>query len=168
MAAITPSTVGRADAVLLDDISEGAFLENLKLRHSKDKIYSYIGEVLISVNPYRDLGIYGQEVIDSYHGTAIHQREPHIYALAEAAYTGMRRKEADCCVVISGESGAGKTEASKSIMRYIAAVSTSGKGSADSKAEINRVKDTLLASNPVLEAFGNAKTARNNNSSRFG
>jgi len=164
----TASTVGRADAVLLDDISEGAFLENLKLRHSKDKIYSYIGEVLISVNPYRDLGIYGQDVIDSYHGTAIHQREPHIYALAEAAYAGMRRKEVDCCIVISGESGAGKTEASKSIMRYIAAVSTSGKGTADSKLEINRVKDTLLASNPVLEAFGNAKTARNNNSSRFG
>lgn len=168
MSAIATSTIGRADAVLLDDISEDSFLANLKLRHSKDKIYSYIGEVLISVNPYADLGIYGEDVINSYHGTAIHQREPHIYALAEAAYSGMRRKMADCCIVISGESGAGKTEASKSIMRYIAAVSTSGKGSEQSKIEINRVKDTLLASNPVLEAFGNAKTARNNNSSRFG
>lgn len=154
---------GRADAVMLDEISEDAFIENLKLRYSKDKIYSYIGEVLISVNPYKNMPIYDEAMVDSYHGTAMYQREPHVFALAEAAYSGMRRSQSDCCILISGESGAGKTEASKHIMRYIAAVSLPSK-----RAEVDRVKDMLLASNPLLEAFGNAKTARNDNSSRFG
>lgn len=154
---------GRADAVMLDEITEDAFLDNLKLRYEKDKIYTYIGEVLISMNPYKQLPIYSEDMVSTYHGTALYQREPHVFALAEAAYAGMRRSQSDCCILISGESGAGKTEASKSIMRYIAAVSVPSK-----RAEVDRVKDMLLASNPLLEAFGNAKTARNDNSSRFG
>jgi len=148
---------------MLDDISPEAFQENLKLRYSKDRIYTYIGEVLISVNPYKQMPIYGGEDVKRYHGTAMYQNPPHVFALAEAAYSGMRRNQADCCVVISGESGAGKTEASKHILRYIAEISV-----ASQKAEIERVKTMLLASNPLLEAFGNAKTARNDNSSRFG
>lgn len=163
MAQLTSAEFGRADAVMLDEISDAAFLDNLRLRYSKDRIYTYIGEVLISVNPYKNLPLYDEDKVKSYHGTALYQREPHVYALAEAAYAGMRRNQADCCIVISGESGAGKTEASKHIMRYIAAVSIK-----EHKAEIDRVKDMLLASNPVLEAFGNATTARNDNSSRFG
>jgi len=161
------TAIGRADAVLLDEITEEAFVENLKIRYEGEKIYTYIGEVLIAVNPYRDLGIYSQDVIDSYHGAAIYQREPHIFALAEAAFSGMRREQKDCCIVISGESGAGKTESSKHIMRYVAAIS--GGGSPDDEgAGVGKVKDMLLASNPLLEAFGNATTVRNDNSSRFG
>jgi len=154
---------GRADAVMLDEITEDAFTGNLKLRYDKDKIYTYIGEVLISMNPYKALPIYDEDLVSEYHGTAMYQREPHVFALAEAAYAGMRREKADCCILISGESGSGKTEASKHIMRYIAAVSVPSK-----REEVDRVKDMLLASNPLLEAFGNAKTARNDNSSRFG
>lgn len=156
---------GRADSIMLDDVSEEAFISNVKLRYSHDRIYTYIGEVLIAVNPYKTIdGLYGDAAIASYHGAAMYQREPHIYALAEAAYTGMRRSKADCCIVISGESGAGKTEASKRIMQYIAAISLP---SIRSKS-VDKVKDMLLASNPVLEAFGNARTVRNDNSSRFG
>lgn len=96
-----------------------------------------------------------------YSGRNYYELPPHIYALADAAYRSMKDAHQDQCVIISGESGAGKTEASKIIMQYIAAVC--GKG-----AEVDKVKDMLLKCNPVLESFGNAKTTRNDNSSRFG
>lgn len=117
---------------------------------------------MVSVNPYEDLPIYTSVAVADYKNRAIFEREPHIFALANAAYTNVRRSGLDTCVVISGESGAGKTEASKHLLRFVAAISTE-----THRAEIDRVKNMLLASNPILEAFGNAKTNRNDNSSRF-
>ncbi|XP_031417213.1 unconventional myosin-Id [Clupea harengus] len=154
---------GKADFVLLDNVSMEEFMANLKLRFEKGRIYSYIGEVVVSVNPYRAMNIYGRDVIEQYKGRELYERPPHLFAIADAAYKAMKRRNKDTCIVISGESGAGKTEASKYIMQYIAAITNPGQ-----RAEVERVKNMLLKSNCVLEAFGNAKTNRNDNSSRFG
>jgi myosin-1 len=118
--------------------------------------------VLVSVNPFRDLGIYTDFVLDSYRGKNRLEMPPHVFAIAESAYYNMKGYKENQCIIISGESGAGKTEAAKRIMQYIASVS----GGSDSS--IQRIKDMVLATNPLLESFGNAKTLRNNNSSRFG
>uniref|UniRef100_A0A8C6TXH5 Unconventional myosin-Id n=1 Tax=Neogobius melanostomus TaxID=47308 RepID=A0A8C6TXH5_9GOBI len=154
---------GKADFVLLDNVSMDEFMANLKLRFEKGRIYSYIGEVVVSVNPYRAMNIYGRDVIEQYKGRELYERPPHLFAIADAAYKAMKRRNKDTCIVISGESGAGKTEASKYIMQYIAAITNPNQ-----RAEVERVKNMLLKSNCVLEAFGNAKTNRNDNSSRFG
>lgn len=160
---------GVGDFVLLHDLTLDAFMENLKLRYSKNKIYTYIGEVVVSVNPYKTVNIYDQTYVDEYKGREIYERPPHIFAVADSAYKTMKRQSRDTCIVISGESGAGKTEASKIIMRYIAAVTNvGGQKEVESQNEIERVKDVLVKSNVILEAFGNAKTNRNDNSSRFG
>lgn len=119
---------GVGDFVLLDEITIDAFMRNLRLRFDKNKIYTYIGEVVVSVNPFCSLDIYGAECIRQYKGREIFERPPHIFAIAESAYKVMKRQEKDSCIVISGESGSGKTEASKIILKYIAAVTnTSGK-----------------------------------------
>ena len=154
---------GVGDFVLLPKLDMESFLDNLKVRHANDLNYTYIGEVCVSVNPYKDLQIYGPDYIDAYKGREMYERPPHIFAIAEAAYQTMKRSSADTCIVISGESGSGKTETSKIIMRYIAAVTN-----VSGQAEIERAKNVLLMSNDILEAFGNAKTNRNDNSSRFG
>ncbi|XP_064807139.1 unconventional myosin-Id [Oncorhynchus masou masou] len=154
---------GKADFVLLDSVSLEEFIANLKLRFEKGRIYTYIGEVVVSVNPYRAMNIYGRDTIEQYKGRELYERPPHLFAIADAAYKAMKRRNKDTCIVISGESGAGKTEASKYIMQYIAAITNPGQ-----RAEVERVKNMLLKSNCVLEAFGNAKTNRNDNSSRFG
>uniref|UniRef100_A0A8C6M1D7 Myosin ID n=1 Tax=Nothobranchius furzeri TaxID=105023 RepID=A0A8C6M1D7_NOTFU len=154
---------GKADFVLLDTVSMEEFMANLKLRFEKGRIYSYIGEVVVSVNPYRAMNIYGRDTIEQYKGRELYERPPHLFAIADAAYKAMKRRNKDTCIVISGESGAGKTEASKYIMQYIAAITNPNQ-----RAEVERVKNMLLKSNCVLEAFGNAKTNRNDNSSRFG
>ncbi|KAM6086767.1 unconventional myosin-Ig isoform 2-T2 [Chlamydotis macqueenii] len=154
---------GKADFVLLDEVTMEQFLENLRLRFSQGRIYTYIGEVVVAVNPYRALALYGPPAVERYRGRELYERPPHLFALADAAYKAMKRRAKDTCIVISGESGAGKTEASKYIMQYIAAITNPGQ-----RAEVERVKTVLLQSNCVLEAFGNAKTKRNDNSSRFG
>ncbi|KAG3278245.1 myosin IG, transcript variant X2 [Ictidomys tridecemlineatus] len=154
---------GKPDFVLLDQVSMEDFMKNLQLRFEKGRIYTYIGEVLVSVNPYQELPLYGPEAIARYQGRELYERPPHLYAVANAAYKAMKRRSRDTCIVISGESGAGKTEASKHIMQYIAAVTNPSQ-----RAEVERVKDVLLKSTCVLEAFGNARTNRNHNSSRFG
>ncbi|XP_053408862.1 unconventional myosin-Ib-like isoform X3 [Mercenaria mercenaria] len=158
---ILEHNVGISDAVLLHPLTEEAFIENIKKRFSHEQIYTYIGTVVVSVNPYKKLPLYTPEVIEEYRSRNIYELPPHIYAISDEAYRSMRDRNLDQCIIISGESGAGKTEASKVIMQYVAQVSGKGR-------EIDRVKEQLLQSNPVLEAFGNAKTLRNDNSSRFG
>uniref|UniRef100_A0A4W5L3D9 Unconventional myosin-Ib n=1 Tax=Hucho hucho TaxID=62062 RepID=A0A4W5L3D9_9TELE len=141
--------IGVGDMVLLEPLNEDSFIENLRKRFDHNEIYTYIGSVVISMNPYRSLPIFTPEKVEEY-----------LPGLDEA-YRSLRDQDKDQCILITGESGAGKTEASKLVMSYVAAVC--GKGQ-----EVNKVKEQLLQSNPVLEAFGNAKTVRNDNSSRFG
>jgi myosin-1 len=161
---------------LLTTISNESVNENLQKRWTNGEIYTYIGSVLISVNPFKgiysfpclccvvlnkiDLGIYTDEVVKKYRGKNKLEVPPHVFSIAESAYYNMNAYHENQCVIISGESGAGKTEAAKRIMQYIAAVS----GGQDSS--IKEIKDMVLATNPLLESFGCAKTLRNNNSSR--
>eukprot|EP00048_Salpingoeca_helianthica_P007067 m.106072 g.106072 ORF g.106072 m.106072 type:complete len:1056 (+) comp14216_c1_seq4:94-3261(+) len=151
------------DLVLLEEITEDSVCHNINAMFMNDMIYSYIGNVVISVNPFRELPIYDKATIDKYRGRSAFDPKlsPHIFALADNVFNDMRYRGRDQVVIISGESGAGKTEASKKIMQYVAAVS-------GSTEKVNEVKNKLLNTNPVLEAFGNAKTVRNDNSSRFG
>ncbi|QRW09004.1 Myosin head (motor domain) [Ceratobasidium sp. AG-Ba] len=153
---------GVSDMTLLTTISNESVNENLEKRWKNGEIYTYIGQVLISVNPFRDLGIYTEAVLESYRGKNRLEVPPHVFAIAESSYYNMKSYKENQCVIISGESGAGKTEAAKRIMQYIAAVS----GGQDSS--ITEIKEMVLATNPLLESFGCAKTLRNDNSSRHG
>ncbi|XP_076654568.1 unconventional myosin 61F isoform X2 [Halictus rubicundus] len=154
--------VGVQDFVLLEDFqSEAAFIDNLRKRFNEDLIYTYIGQVLVSVNPYKKLPIYDPATIQYYHGRNFFEAPPHIFALADTAYQSLSKENLDQCILISGESGSGKTEASKKVLEFIAAAT-------GHKKQVEEVNDKLIGSNPVLEAFGNAKTNRNDNSSRFG
>ncbi|KPV76242.1 uncharacterized protein RHOBADRAFT_34869 [Rhodotorula graminis WP1] len=155
---------GVSDMTLLSTISNDSVNDNLKKRFENGEIYTYIGHVLISVNPFRMLPIYDDTTLHSYRGKNRLEMVPHVYAVAESAHYNMRSYGDNQCVIISGESGAGKTEAAKRIMQYIAAVS--GEGS--NAGGINDIKEMVLATNPLLESFGCAKTLRNNNSSRHG
>uniref|UniRef100_A0A8C6YBT2 Myosin IE n=1 Tax=Naja naja TaxID=35670 RepID=A0A8C6YBT2_NAJNA len=152
---------GVDDMVLLSKISEDSIVENLKKRYMDDFIFTYIGSVLISVNPFKQMPYFGEREIEMYQGAAQYENPPHIYALADNMYRNMIIDRENQCVIISGESGAGKTVGAKYIMSYISKISGGG-------PKVQHVKDIILQSNPLLEAFGNAKTVRNNNSSRFG
>ncbi|KAG6939765.1 myosin IE [Chelydra serpentina] len=152
---------GVDDMVLLSKITEDSIVENLKKRYMDDYIFTYIGSVLISVNPFKQMPYFGEKEIEMYQGAAQYENPPHIYALADNMYRNMIIDRENQCVIISGESGAGKTVAAKYIMSYISKISGGG-------PKVQHVKDIILQSNPLLEAFGNAKTVRNNNSSRFG
>ncbi|XP_041082460.1 unconventional myosin-Ie-like isoform X2 [Polyodon spathula] len=152
---------GVDDMVLLSKITEDSIVENLKKRYMDDYIFTYIGPVLISVNPFKQMPYFGEKEVEMYQGAAQYENPPHIYALADNMYRNMIIDRENQCVIISGESGAGKTVAAKYIMSYISRVSGGG-------PKVQHVKDIILQSNPLLEAFGNAKTVRNNNSSRFG
>lgn len=154
--------VGVSDLTLLSTISDQSINDNLKKRFQNGSIYTYIGHVLISVNPFRDLGIYTDAIMETYKGKNRLEVPPHVFAIAESMYYNMKAYNENQCVIISGESGAGKTEAAKRIMQYIAAASTTHSDS------IGKIKDMVLATNPLLESFGCAKTLRNNNSSRHG
>eukprot|EP01122_Echinamoeba_exundans_P000766 TRINITY_DN106_c0_g2_i1.p1 TRINITY_DN106_c0_g2~~TRINITY_DN106_c0_g2_i1.p1 ORF type:complete len:1054 (-),score=319.54 TRINITY_DN106_c0_g2_i1:104-3265(-) len=153
---------GVEDLVLLPKVTEEGIVDNIKKRYMGDKIYTNIGPVLISVNPFKRIpNLCDDAQVDDYKNRFRHEVPPNIFALAEEAYRAMKNQQENQCVIITGESGAGKTEAAKLIMRFISAVSGEGE-------QINYVKNVILESNPLLEAFGNAKTLRNNNSSRFG
>ncbi|XP_045889567.1 unconventional myosin-Va isoform X6 [Micropterus dolomieu] len=153
--------VGENDLTALSYLHEPAVLHNLKVRFMDSKlIYTYCGIVLVAINPYETLPIYGADIINAYSGQNMGDMDPHIFAVAEEAYKQMARDERNQSIIVSGESGAGKTVSAKYAMRYFATVS----GSA---SEAN-VEEKVLASNPIMEAIGNAKTTRNDNSSRFG
>uniref|UniRef100_A0A3Q2XBR0 Myosin IH n=1 Tax=Hippocampus comes TaxID=109280 RepID=A0A3Q2XBR0_HIPCM len=154
--------VGIQDFVLLDAYtSETAFLDNLRKRFHENLIYTYIGTLLVSLNPYKELDIYSKKQMDTYMGVNFFELPPHIYALADNVFRTMMSEFNNHFILISGESGAGKTEACKKILHFYAV-------SCPSTKILNNVRDRLLLSNPVLEAFGNAKTLKNDNSSRFG
>ncbi|XP_064376008.1 unconventional myosin-XV [Dromaius novaehollandiae] len=150
---------GLEDMTQLEDLQEAAVLSNIRTRFERQLIYTYIGSILVSVNPYRLYNIYGTEQVLQYEGRALGENPPHLFAIANVAYTKMMDAKHNQCIVISGESGSGKTEATKLILRYLAAVSQ--KRSTAQQIEI-------LEATPLLESFGNAKTVRNDNSSRFG
>ncbi|XP_035379484.1 unconventional myosin-Vc [Electrophorus electricus] len=153
--------VGENDLTALSYLHEPAVLHNLRVRFVDSKIiYTYCGIILVAVNPYKQLPIYGDAVIHAYSGQNMGDLDPHIFAVAEEAYKQMARNNRNQSIIVSGESGAGKTVSARYAMRYFAMVSKSGSN--------KHVEDKVLASNPVTEAIGNAKTTRNDNSSRFG
>ncbi|XP_015251514.1 PREDICTED: unconventional myosin-Va-like [Cyprinodon variegatus] len=152
---------GENDLTALSFLHEPAVLHNLRVRFlDYSSIYTYCGIVLVAINPYDQLPIYGEEVIDAYSGQDMADMEPHIFSVAEEAYRTMIREERNQSIIISGESGSGKTVSAKFTMRYFAVV-----GGA---AQQTSVEERVLASNPIMESIGNAKTTRNDNSSRFG
>uniref|UniRef100_A0A671LJW3 Myosin VB n=1 Tax=Sinocyclocheilus anshuiensis TaxID=1608454 RepID=A0A671LJW3_9TELE len=153
--------VGENDLTALSYLHEPAVLHNLKVRFlESNHIYTYCGIVLVAINPYEQLQIYGEEVINAYSGQNMGDMDPHIFAVAEEAYKQMARDEKNQSIIVSGESGAGKTVSAKYAMRFFATVG----GSANDTS----VEEKVLASSPIMEAIGNAKTTRNDNSSRFG
>ncbi|RPD65761.1 hypothetical protein L226DRAFT_608721 [Lentinus tigrinus ALCF2SS1-7] len=160
------------DLATLSHLNEPSVLHTIRNRYAQHSIYTYSGIVLIAVNPFQRVALYGPEVIQAYNGRRRGELEPHLFAIAEDAYTAMSRDGTGQTIIVSGESGAGKTESAKFIMRYLASVNPPAvKGRARTKAsldESSEVERQILATNPVLEAFGNAKTTRNDNSSRFG
>mmetsp|Transcript_31812 Transcript_31812/g.77526 ORF Transcript_31812/g.77526 Transcript_31812/m.77526 type:complete len:1662 (+) Transcript_31812:33-5018(+) len=147
-----------ADLVLLDVMNRPLILHNLRERYTDNQIYTNVGTILIALNPYKRLPLYSPSIIESYQRNKSRQ-PPHVYGIADNAFQGMVSSESGQAIVISGESGAGKTVCTKQCMQYLAEVA----GSSESNIE-----QKILSANPILEAFGNAKTVRNNNSSRFG
>uniref|UniRef100_A0A673BIN0 Myosin IXB n=1 Tax=Sphaeramia orbicularis TaxID=375764 RepID=A0A673BIN0_9TELE len=149
-----------ADLCNLPVLDEDSILNNLRTRFHKRKIYTYAGSILIAINPFKFLPIYNPKYVKMYENHQLGKLEPHIFAIADVAYYAMLRKRVNQCIVISGESGSGKTQSTNFLIHCLTALSQKGYASG--------VERTILGAGPVLEAFGNAKTAHNNNSSRFG
>ncbi|XP_052321367.1 unconventional myosin-IXAb isoform X4 [Oncorhynchus keta] len=149
-----------SDLCALPELTERALLESLRARFRQEKIYTYVGSILIVINPFQFLPIYNPKYVKMYDNHALGKLEPHIYAVADVAYHAMLQRRRNQCIVISGESGSGKTQSTNFLIHHLTALSQKGFASG--------VEQIILGAGPVLEAFGNAKTAHNNNSSRFG
>nr|XP_033490985.1 unconventional myosin-IXAb-like isoform X8 [Epinephelus lanceolatus] len=149
-----------SDLCALPELAERTILESLRARFRQEKIYTYIGSILIVVNPFQFLPIYNPKYVKLYDNHTLGKLEPHIYAVADVAYHAMLQRRKNQCIVISGESGSGKTQSTNFLIHHLTALSQKGFASG--------VEQIILGAGPVLEAFGNAKTAHNNNSSRFG
>ncbi|XP_070589187.1 unconventional myosin-VI isoform X4 [Erythrolamprus reginae] len=140
-------------------LNEATLLHNIRVRYSKDRIYTYVANILIAVNPYFDIPkLYSLDIIKKYQGKSLGTLAPHVYAIADKAFRDMKVLKMSQSIIVSGESGAGKTENTKFVLRYLTESYGSGQD----------IDDRIVEANPLLEAFGNAKTVRNNNSSRFG
>uniref|UniRef100_A0A8B9L1E6 Myosin IXA n=1 Tax=Astyanax mexicanus TaxID=7994 RepID=A0A8B9L1E6_ASTMX len=148
------------DLCNLPDLNEKTLLDNLRSRFKQEKIYTYVGSILIVINPFKFLPIYNPKYVKMYDNHQLGKLEPHIYAVADVAYHAMLQRRQNQCIVISGESGSGKTQSTNFLIHHLTALSQKGFASG--------VEQIILGAGPVLEAFGNAKTAHNNNSSRFG
>uniref|UniRef100_A0A669QXV2 Myosin heavy chain 11 n=1 Tax=Phasianus colchicus TaxID=9054 RepID=A0A669QXV2_PHACC len=155
------------DMAELTCLNEASVLHNLRERYFSGLIYTYSGLFCVVVNPYKQLPIYSEKIIDMYKGKKRHEMPPHIYAIADTAYRSMLQDREDQSILCTGESGAGKTENTKKVIQYLAVVASSHKGKKDTSIT-GELEKQLLQANPILEAFGNAKTVKNDNSSRFG
>ncbi|XP_051789956.1 myosin-11 isoform X3 [Erpetoichthys calabaricus] len=155
------------DMAELTCLNEASVLHNLRERYFSGLIYTYSGLFCVVVNPYKMLPIYSEKIIDMYKGKKRHEVPPHIYAIADNAYRSMLQDREDQSILCTGESGAGKTENTKKVIQYLAVVASSHKGKKDTSLT-GELEKQLLQANPILEAFGNAKTVKNDNSSRFG
>ncbi|XP_020107085.1 protein OPAQUE1-like isoform X2 [Ananas comosus] len=154
---------GVDDMTKLTYLNEPGVLYNLARRYSLNEIYTYTGSILIAVNPFAKLPhLYNEHMMDQYKGVRLGELSPHVFAVADASYRAMINDGRSQSILVSGESGAGKTETTKLIMQYLTYVG--GRAAMDDRT----VEQQVLESNPLLEAFGNAKTVRNDNSSRFG
>ncbi|KAK4757816.1 hypothetical protein SAY87_019117 [Trapa incisa] len=154
---------GVDDMTRLAYLHEPGVLENLRHRYEMNEIYTYTGNILIAVNPFRRIpNLYDIQVMQQYKGASLSDLSPHPFAIADSAYRQMINEGISQAILVSGESGAGKTESTKMLMMYLAFMG--GRAATEGRT----VEQQVLESNPVLEAFGNAKTVRNNNSSRFG
>ncbi|XP_035438421.2 myosin heavy chain 95F isoform X1 [Spodoptera frugiperda] len=141
-------------------LNEATLLNNILIRYKKKKIYTYVANILLAVNPYEDIpDMYSSTTIKKYHGKSLGELPPHVFAIADKAFRDMKSLKMSQSIIVSGESGAGKTESTKYILKYLCELWAKAAGPVEQK---------ILDANPILEAFGNAKTTRNNNSSRFG
>ncbi|WFC99334.1 Myosin type-2 heavy chain 1 [Malassezia yamatoensis] len=160
------------DLTSLSHLNEASVLHTILNRYQQRIIYTYSGIVLIAVNPFFSLNLYSPEIIQAYAGRRKGELEPHLFAVAEDAYRCMIRENRNQTIVVSGESGAGKTMSAKYIMRYFATVEDPDRPQArrtnKDAGGMSETEKAILATNPIMEAFGNAKTTRNDNSSRFG
>uniref|UniRef100_A0A8C0BS67 Myosin heavy chain 11 n=1 Tax=Buteo japonicus TaxID=224669 RepID=A0A8C0BS67_9AVES len=156
------------DMAELTCLNEASVLHNLRERYFSGLIYTYSGLFCVVINPYKQLPIYSEKIIDMYKGKKRHEMPPHIYAIADTAYRSMLQDREDQSILCTGESGAGKTENTKKVIQYLAVVASSHKGKKDISVTAGELEKQLLQANPILEAFGNAKTVKNDNSSRFG
>ena len=164
---------GVGDNTQLMHLHEPSLLHNIRFRYQKNLIYTYTGYILIAVNPYKALTCYGDSEMMAYRGKSIGVLPPHLYAMADRAFRSMKVDGYSQSIVISGESGSGKTESSKIVMKYLAMCGqppqkAAGNEERRASAVLSGLADKVLHCNPLLEAFGNAKTVMNHNSSRFG
>uniref|UniRef100_A0A4W6ED88 Myosin X, like 1 n=1 Tax=Lates calcarifer TaxID=8187 RepID=A0A4W6ED88_LATCA len=159
---------GVEDMSALAELHEAAIMHNLYQRYQKDNIYTNIGSILAAVNPYKQIsGLYDLERVDLYSKHHLGELPPHIFAVANECYRCIWKRHDSQCVLISGESGAGKTESTKLLLQFLSVMSQKSAGTPQSE-KTTRVEQAIVQSSPIMEAFGNAKTVYNNNSSRFG
>ncbi|RCI02977.1 Myosin type-2 heavy chain 1, partial [Rhizopus stolonifer] len=156
------------DLTNLSYLNEPSVLNTIRTRYMQRLIYTYSGIVLIAVNPFARVSLYDSDIVQQYSGRRRGELEPHLFAIAEDAYRCMIREQINQTIVVSGESGAGKTVSAKYIMRYFATADDQDGKKQKSTSGMTAVEEQILATNPIMEAFGNAKTTRNDNSSRFG
>ncbi|EFZ03771.1 myosin [Metarhizium robertsii] len=165
---VNPAKFDKAnDMAELTHLNEASVVHNLKMRYQSDLIYTYSGLFLVTVNPYCPLPIYTNEYINMYKGRSREDTKPHIFAMADEAFRNLVEEGRNQSILVTGESGAGKTENTKKVIQYLAAVAPS-ETSVRSKSQHTNLSQQILRANPILEAFGNAQTVRNHNSSRFG
>jgi len=158
IALATQPQTGFEDMTKMEDMNEITLLKNVKDRYENDNIYTYCSAILVALNPFKFLEVYNQAWVVRYKGHRLGIQQPHLYAISESAFATMSDRHEDVSIIVSGESGAGKTECTKLLMRFLAA----------RMDRVSKTETMLLETVPILDVLGNAKTVRNDNSSRFG